>query len=384
NLSFTPRQRIAGRREISRRLDTEGATRQVKRFARRYQYPGMDTCAADGLCASRCPVGIDTGKMIKALRAEANGKLAEKIASTVGSRFDTVSRSIAPVLNGVDGVHNHTSTAFMETASKAARTATLNKLPLWNREMPTGSKKIKARPIDLSNPLKVVYFPSCAARAMGGPARTETERRDLPEITASLLKKGGYEIIYPDSLDKLCCGQAFESKGFMDEADNKAEQLSNMLLAASKEGELPILCDTSPCVQRIRATVDERLTVYEPIEFVLQFLLDRLSFARKDTAVAVHPTCSTRKMGLEGKLLELAKRCATNVIWPEDIYCCGFAGDRGFTYPELNESALDGLKEHVCSCDAGYSTSKTCEVGLSLHSGIPYRSILYLVDEVTE
>ncbi len=384
NLSFTPRQRIAGRREISRRLDTEGPTRQVKRFARRYQYPGMDTCAADGLCSTRCPVGIDTGKMIKALRDEANGKLAEKIASTVGSRFDTVARSIAPALNGVDGVHKHTSTAFMETASKTARMATLGKLPLWNKEMPTGSKKIKARPINLSNPLKVVYFPSCAARAMGGPAREETERRDLPEITASLLKKGGYEIIYPDSLDKLCCGQAFESKGFMAEADNKAKQLSAMLLAASKDGELPVLCDTSPCVQRIRASVDKRLTVYEPIEFVLQFLMERLSFTRKDTSVAVHPTCSTRKMGLESKLLELAKRCATRVIWPEDIYCCGFAGDRGFNYPELNESALDGLKEHVCSCDAGYSTSKTCEVGLSLHSGIPYRSILYLVDEVTE
>ncbi len=384
DLSFTPRQRIAGRREISRRLDGEGPTREVKRFARRYQYPGMDTCAADGLCATRCPVGIDTGKMVKALRDEANGKLAESIASAVGSQFDKVARTIAPVLNGVDSVHRHTSTGFMETASAAARTATLNSLPLWNREMPTGSKRIKARPINLSNPLKVVYFPSCAARAMGGPARSESERRDLPEITAALLKKSGYEIIYPETLDNLCCGQAFESKGFMAEAEKKSSELSDRFLAASKNGEIPILCDTSPCVQRIKATVDKRLTVYEPIEFVLQFLMERLSFTRKDTSVAVHPTCSTRKMGLEGKLLELARRCATQVIWPEDIYCCGFAGDRGFNYPELNESALHGLQEHVCSCEAGYSTSKTCEVGLSLHAGIPYRSILYLVDEVTE
>ncbi|MGA7279661.1 MAG: hypothetical protein WBW79_17115, partial [Desulfocapsaceae bacterium] len=64
--------------------------------------------------------------------------------------------------------------------------------------------------------------------------------------------------------------------------------------------------------------------------------------------------------------------------------CCGFAGDRGFNFPELNKSALDGLEEAVASCEVGYSTSKTCEVGLSLHGGIPYRSILYLVDEVTE
>lgn len=384
DLTFTPRQRIAGRREISRRIDTEGTTREIRKFAGRYQYPGMDTCAADGLCSMRCPVGIDTGKMVKALRDEAHGPLAEKIAGTVGSQFDKVARSIGPVLNGVDSIHRHTSTAFMETASRAARTATLNKLPLWNKEMPTGSQKIKNRPINLSNPLRVVYFPSCASRAMGGPSREEISRADLPETTSVLLKKSGYEIIYPENLDKLCCGQAFESKGFMAEADKKAAELSESFLKASKNGEIPVLCDTSPCVQRIRATVDNGLTIYEPIEFVLQFLLDRLKFSQKEATISVHPTCSTRKMGLESRLLELAERCATRVIWPEDIYCCGFAGDRGFNYPELNKSALAGLAEHVCSCEAGYSTSKTCEVGLSLHSGIPYRSILDLVNEVTE
>jgi len=267
DLSFTPRQRIAGRREISRRIDSEGSTREVKRFAGRYQYPGMDTCAADGLCATRCPVGIDTGKMVKALRDEAHGPLAEKIAGAVGSQFDKVARSIAPVLNGVDGIHKHTSTSFMEGASKIARTTTLDKLPLWNREMPTGSKKINPRPINLSNPLKVVYFPSCASRAMGGPSRYDEERTDLPDKTAALLKKSGYEIIYPEKLDNLCCGQAFESKGFLGEADKKAAELSERFLEASKNGEIPVLCDTSPCLQRIKATSDQRLKVYEPIEF---------------------------------------------------------------------------------------------------------------------
>jgi D-lactate dehydrogenase len=384
NLSFTPRQRIAGRREISRRFEREGASRSLNRFARRYQYPGMDTCAADGLCATRCPVGIDTGKMVKALRQEAHGPLAEKIAGGVGKQFGTVARAIGPVLNSVDALHKHSSTGFMETSTKLARTATLNKVPLWNREMPTGSPRIKAQPIDLSNPLKVVYFPSCASRAMGGPSRAESERQPLPDKTASLLKKAGYEIIYPDNLDQLCCGQAFESKGFLKEADRKAAELSEMFIQASKEGTIPVLCDTSPCLQRIKQTADKRLELYEPIEFVLNFLMERLQFTQKDTTIAVHPTCSTRKMGLDKQLYELASRCATRVIWPEDIHCCGFAGDRGFNFPELNKSALDGLEEAVASCEVGYSTSKTCEVGLSLHAGIPYRSILYLVDEVTE
>jgi D-lactate dehydrogenase len=134
----------------------------------------------------------------------------------------------------------------------------------------------------------------------------------------------------------------------------------------------------------MRNTLDNRLELYEPIEFVLKFLMQRLKFTPQDVRIAVHPTCSTRKLGLENKLAELAWACARQVVIPEEIYCCGFAGDRGFNFPELNASALAGLKEHVCTCDAGFSTSKTCEIGLSLHSDIPYRSILYLVDEATE
>jgi len=383
DLSFSPRQRIAGRREISRRLSDEGSNTALNRFAKRYQYPGVDTCAADSLCATRCPVGIDTGKMIKALREEAHGGLANKIAESVGKQFKPVAKTISGTLNTVDLVHKYSGTRFMEQASSLARSISLETLPLWNREMPSGCSKIEPPPIDLANNLKVVYFPSCASRCMSGPAREDEERDDLPTKTMSLLKKGGYEIIYPKELDGLCCGQAFESKGFMAEADRKSKDLSDALLQASDNGAIPILCDTSPCLQRMKTTVDERLNLYEPIEFVMLFLMDKLTFTKKDVKIAVHPTCSTRKMGLETKLLELARLCATEVIWPEEIYCCGFAGDRGFNFPELNESALNKLDEHVCDCDAGYSTSKTCEIGLSLHGGIPYRSILYLVDEVT-
>jgi D-lactate dehydrogenase len=384
NLSFTPRQRIAGRREISRRLSSDGASTELQQFAKRYQYPGVDTCAADGLCGTRCPVGIDTGKMVKSLREEAHGPLAEKIAGAVGSRFGSVAQSIRHTLNGIDKVHQYSGTRFMEQASSIARKVSLNTLPLWNREMPSGGRKINHQSADANNPLQVIYFPSCASRAMGGPARAETERDDLPQKTASLLEKAGYQIIYPENLDSLCCGQAFESKGFMTEADRKAKELSDSLLDVSDNGNIPILCDTSPCLQRMQATADDRLSLYEPIEFVLQFLMDRLTFTPKDIKIAVHPTCSTRKMGLETKLLKLAQSCAKEVVWPQDIYCCGFAGDRGFSFPELNRTALEGLEKEVSSCAAGYSTSKTCEIGLSLHGGIPYRSLLYLVDEVTE
>jgi D-lactate dehydrogenase len=383
DLSFTPRQRIAGRREISRRMTAGLDPKMTGKLARAYRYPGRDTCAADSLCATRCPVEIDTGKLVKALREEANGGLGNRVADWVADHFDGVAKTISTTLNVVDTVHRLTGTPFMETASQLARTATFNQLPLWNREMPAGVPR-EAMTVTVGGSLPVVYFPSCASRSMSGPSREETVRDSLPAVTRSLLAKADCRIVYPADLDRLCCGQAFESKGFMAQADRKAQELSDALLTASDNGALPVLCDTSPCLYRMKATLDPRLRLFEPIEFVLTFLMERLHFTRLEAKIALHPTCSTRKMGLEGRLEELARACATEVVMPADIYCCGFAGDRGFNFPELNAAALRDLRDHVCTCEAGYSTSKTCEIGLSLHSGIPYRSILHLVDAASK
>ncbi len=380
NLTFTPRQRIVARRELTRQALNQIPQGKLKKLTQAYQYPGQDTCAADGMCSTRCPVGIDTGKMIKALREEAHGDLANRMADWVGDHFKTTAAAINKTLTGVDKIHQLVGTEFMEKAAQNARTLTFNKLPLWNREMPKGTPRIRREVVKADHPLQVVYFPACPSRSMGGPAREEPERMALPQKTASLLKKAGYQIIYPTNLDNLCCGQAFESKGFHRQADQKSAELNRALLSATRNGELPVLCDTSPCLIRMRDTLAKELKLYEPIEFVLQFLMDKLEFTPQPEKVALHITCSARKMGLDKRLVELAKVCAEEVVVPDDIYCCGFAGDRGFNYPELNESALEGLRDHVCDCEAGYSTSKTCEIGLSLHSEIPYRSILYLVD----
>lgn len=383
NLTFTPRHRIVGRREISRRMAAKEGAAQTKRLIKSYRYPGMDTCAADGLCATQCPVGIDTGKMIKMLREEAHGSLAKIAADLVADHFSGTARTAGGLLNAVDSLHKVVGTPLMESATRIAHTATQGLVPQWNREMPTGAPALHVPPAEPFQTLRAVYFPSCASRAMGGPSREETYRQPLPQLTLNLLRKGGYAVILPECLSSLCCGQAFESKGFREQADRKADELNRALLRASEDGSLPILCDTSPCLMRMRTTLDKRLQLFEPVEFVLLFLKDRLQFNRKTAKIALHATCSTRKMELATKLKELALLCVTEVVMPEDIFCCGFAGDRGFNFPELNESALRGLEEQVYGCEAGYSNSKTCEIGMALHGNIPYRSILALVDEVT-
>jgi D-lactate dehydrogenase len=86
-------------------------------------------------------------------------------------------------------------------------------------------------------------------------------------------------------------------------------------------------------------------------------------------------------MGTVDKLDVIARACSAEVVTPAGVLCCGFAGDKGFNTPELNEYALRHLMDEMpASCRHGYSTSRTCEIGLSECAGFPYRSIIDLVD----
>jgi D-lactate dehydrogenase len=177
---------------------------------------------------------------------------------------------------------------------------------------------------------------------------------------------------------------AFDSKGFKTQGETKARELETALLKASENGEYPVYVDMSPCLYRMKQVLDRRLRLYEPVRFITEFLIERLDFQKLARTVAIHTTCSSTKLGLGAQLRTVAALCAENVVVPEDVGCCGWAGDRGFTYPELNRSALSSLKKNLPDgCNEGFSTSRTCEIGLSLHSGISYKSIVYLVDRCT-
>jgi D-lactate dehydrogenase len=128
---------------------------------------------------------------------------------------------------------------------------------------------------------------------------------------------------------------------------------------------------------------ETRLDLYDPVRFIRTHLMDRLDFIPQEAPIAVHVTCSTQHLGESQALIDLARRCAKTVVIPEGIHCCGFAGDKGFTTPELNAHSLRSLKDAVQYCSEGISTSRTCEIGLSQHGGIDYHGLVYLVDRVT-
>ncbi len=196
-----------------------------------------------------------------------------------------------------------------------------------------------------------------------------------------MLEKANYSVIFPKGLDELCCGMSFSSKGFTAQADQQFKLLEKALREASNNGQIPILIENGSCTYTIKAKIDPSIKLYEPVEFVHDFLLDKLSFRKLPETIAVHVTCSSTKMGLAAKWRTVANLVAEKAIFPKDVTCCGFAGDRGFLFPELNAAALAGLKPELPhDCKTGVSNARTCEIGLSLHGGINYQSIMYLID----
>jgi D-lactate dehydrogenase len=390
DVTITPRQRIVSYREISRLKRTGESPQILSKLQNDYQYYGNDTCAVDGLCAVSCPVDINTGNLTKQLRQINNGKTANKIAHIIASNMSIVTASAKFGLNAVHLIHKILGDKLMTSIAVTKKKLFGRNFPLWNKYMPKGADSISLEDHKESH-LKVVYFPSCISRSMG--ISKDYECKDsLSTATLRLLKKAGYHVLFPDRLSELCCGMAFSSKGFFKQGDRKSAELRDKLFDISNQGEYPILFDTSPCTYHFKqflissnGSSKSVLKIYEPIDFILDHLIAKLEIEKIRDTITIHSTCSTTKMGLPEKFRELAELLSENVIVPEEVGCCGWAGDRGFSYPELNTAALINLKGSLPrDCSKGYSTSRTCEIGLSLHSGINYKSIIYLADECSQ
>ncbi|WP_027848131.1 FAD-binding and (Fe-S)-binding domain-containing protein [Marinospirillum minutulum] len=377
-LTLSPRQRIVAWRAIQEQKRQGLDTTQLEKD---FQYQGIDTCAATGLCAQRCPVGINTGDLIRELRAKKarHSKTAEHLAGSFAqiaraARWSLVGAELARKLLGAPRMHRWTQQLHQR----------FNSLPVY---LPATPKAAQLPPLASTNPAskkpRVVYFAACVSNVMG-PAHLDKDQTPLRVKTQQLLEKAGFEVIYPEASAGHCCGQPFASKGYPKQADDKLHELEEQLLKASRNGQDPIYSDTSPCTLRLLKELKEtQLKIYDSAKFLNEEVLPRLKLEPLDEKVAVHITCGTQHLNETDNLLAIAKACATQVIIPEGIHCCGFAGDKGFTLPALNQYALRNLAEQVEPCTAGFSTSRTCEVGLSSYSSLNYQHLVYLVDKAS-
>ena len=394
-LTLSSRMRIAVQREI-RELEATGRDPQrAATLRKQYKYYGDQTCATDGLCSTSCPMKINTGELTHLIRQMDmnNSTLGYQVGEFAANHMAGIKSGLRVVLDVAHAAHVTLGPKLMTNVCR-----TMNKmgLPLWTTAMP--KKRRQPKPSDLTqfiieksipqheeqhSDFKVVYFPSCINQTMG-QSKQGGKKHDLVDEVIQLMAKAGYEVVFPKGMEKMCCGQIWESKGMLDIADRKSGELEKALWEASEQGKYPVLCAQSPCLHRMKKVM-KKMHLYEPAEFIMKYLVPRLDFHPTDRPIALHITCSTRQMGVADDLINLAKMCSTKVYLPEGVGCCGFAGDRGFTFPEMNKYALRKLRPQIEAnhIEVGYSNSRTCEIGLETNTGIPYMSIVYLVNECT-
>jgi D-lactate dehydrogenase len=351
----------------------------LRSLERDWEYDALETCAADGLCALACPVAIDTGKLTKRLRREAHADAAQELASFVAGRFGLVERAARAALR----VGRFAPGAASLVRRLAGHHVSTDELPRAARGFVARGRRQGA---------VAVCFPSCVSRVLGEP---DGDGPSMTEAMLAVCERAGLPLWIPGGVAGLCCGMPFSSKGY----DGAYRRAAGATLAALLEwtggGELPVVVDSSPCAQTLKlACTDlpssgregfERLTILDGIELAHDRVLPKLSPRRRSGPVVLHPVCSVQKMELEAELQAVAAAYAESVEVPIAAGCCGFAGDRGFTVPELTAAALRDEADEVrrVSWAGYYSSSRTCEIGLTRATGKPYRSFWHLLEKAT-
>lgn len=374
-LTMTPRQRIAIQREIAMGHADAAVLKD-------YNYDGVDTCATDGLCEIACPVNINTGSYIKSLNKDIHSPLAHRISLWAANRFGFMQSMARTGLKIGKGLERVFGTSFMMVVSNGMHG--IFGTPKWHSEMPHAATKLDTQISDVD--AKWVYYPSCLTRVFSG----SEDKDSLSGLIREIGHKTGQPVTIPNGIQSTCCSQPFASKGFEDAAATIQTKTIEFLWKSSKEGTLPIVVDTSPCTYQFlhpssnlnssaKSKLDQ-LQIVDIVDFLSKCVRD-LDLPKLKKEIAIHPTCSTEKMGQSSQIESLAASCVENVNKPIHWGCCGFAGDKGLNNPELNQSAVGQELSDVAGIAEGYSTSKTCEMGMAGKGDPEYRSLAYLVHE---
>ncbi len=391
NLTTTPRQRIALRREMARQ--PEGSIVSARIIAD-YDYDAIQTCAGDGSCGIACPVDINTGALMKCFRRLEHGPRAERVAAKLADRFGMVERAMRLAV----GAAHATATLFghraLTSVTDMARAVVSKEVvPGWLPNMPPAATA--KLPQTARDEAEAVYFTACVNRIFGRMPGWKG-RLSLQQAMIAVSGRAGLPLWIPDDICGHCCATIWHSKGYRNGNIVMANRIAESLWRWSDSGRLPVVCDASSCSLGINSEIVEyltpqnrerhaKLTIFDSVAWAHDRLLPKLAIRRKLPAAVVHPTCSVNHLKLSEKLKRLAAAMAEDVVVPTAAGCCGFAGDRGFLHTELTRSATSEEADEVLACkfDAYLSSNRTCEIGLNLATGKDYESFVYSLEELT-
>jgi D-lactate dehydrogenase len=391
-LTLTPRQRIVIRREIARQRNLSPDAPLLAALLEDFNYSGLDTCAVDGLCASACPVNINTGDLTKHLRAGMVTPRSEKIALWLSEHFTGVENVLAIGVQLGHAAESVIGAKVITGLTRFGEKVTGLTLPKWNTAVPYVPTQ---RPATQQAEADYVYFPSCISRRMGVP---KPGMASLAETFVAVAKRAGVALWIPQDVDGNCCGMPFGSKGYNAAFQSIRQRTLERFWEWSEHGRLPIVIDTTSCTYTLRQyagnlsdlTPEERklfekLTLLDGLELMHDVLLPALEVHPVAEAVVLHPNCSSRKLNLHDKMSAIASCCAKTVTVPLNLDCCAFAGDRGLLFPELTASAtsLESAEVNARPYDGYYSSNITCEMGMTLATQHNYHSIIYLLEKAS-
>lgn len=379
DLTLTPRQRIVLRREMAA-AERAGDTALAARLREEYAYDGVDTCAVDGMCQSACPVLINTGDLVRRLRAEDAGAVEQRAWQQAAKHWRGTTVAAGRALDVA---------AFLPAPLPRAATSLLRKVadpdavPRWDADLPRGGTP--RRPLEAAG-ATAVHFPSCTG-TMFGPAGDGVGASDA---FRTLCQRGGIELSTPDRIGELCCGTPWKSKGLLRGYAVMRDTVLPALWEATGQGRLPVVCDAASCteglVQMVESDPEQRdIRIVDAVPFVRDDVLPELDVARRVRSLALHATCSSTRLGTNDALHALASAVSDRVDVPAEWGCCAFAGDRGLLHPELTASATKDQARAVRASGAvaHASTNRTCEIGMTRATGATYRHVLEIVEEAT-
>ncbi|MGA2530554.1 MAG: FAD-binding and (Fe-S)-binding domain-containing protein [Acidimicrobiales bacterium] len=371
-VTITPRGRIQASRKYVELL-AKGDELAAGELWQQYQYEGINSCAADGMCATQCPIGINVAHFTAALRTERNNKLETSLGSVLARRFAVVERLARGGLTIAAPANRfHTLEALTTAVHRLIPFA-----PVFREE---------------SSP-EIVYFPACVTRIMG---TSNLGKASVVETVLTVADRAGIKVRLPKSVVGTCCGQIWRHRGYAAGRRYMANQLVEHMWRWSDGGKVRVMCDVTSCTVSMLREVADQLTDanterYRQIEIVdiapwlVTDVMPRLEITNPKRSVALHPTCACVELGVDKHVQMLGDACAREALIPLHWGCCGVAGDRGFMYPQLSDGAQRDEHAELAgrSFDGYYSVARTCEIGLSQRSSHQYESIVYLLEEAT-
>jgi D-lactate dehydrogenase len=396
NATTTPRQRIVIRREMARQA--EGSPVYESLLAD-YEYDALQTCAADGSCQSVCPVAIDTGALVKELRARERTEREETVALALARRYGAVERATRAGLAAVGVAAEAVGQRRLAHVSAFVRKRVSGELvPTLPDNVPPAAPA--HMPVTQRAGAAAAYMPACLNRIFGNP-RGVASAPSLPQALVSVSARAGLPLWIPDDVSGHCCATPWSSKGYRRGHDHMAQKTAASLWRWSDGGKLPVVIDASSCALGLREEIAlslsdserecfEQIEIIDSIEWAHDRLLAHLKVERKLARMAVHPTCATGHLGLATKLEAIAGALADDVLVPAATSCCGMAGDRGLLHPELPASALRDTAAELAAretggerVDAHVCSNRTCEIALQQVTGASYASFVLELERLT-